>query len=316
MSTAKQNHTVPQMMIRRFAGDDGKLVELYKPTLAIGTRRRAPKGILFRNDDFYRDAQIDWDYELLSKVENTFARYYSIFACGDPRSLKGNGKAGAALVDWVASMLCRTTWFHAAINAARKAREPELLRMPALLRTAISLPFEVAFNIVRDIQFQEYQDLFSRPGWGWFRRTVDGESTLVLTDTPVCFAKNADATRQVLLVPLTKSRILFGGLPEDIYPFFDWSVSDINLHLTANADRRIFAADRATLESIVRELTGCGEPRNPEWMEAARKPHFGLPERMRSTPIPESAESHEFYESMKGAYGKSVLEPIRGGRSL
>jgi len=316
MSTGKQNHIVPRMMIRRFAGDDGKLVELYKPTLAIGTRRRAPKGILFRDDEFYRDAQIDWDDELLKKIEDRFARYYPVLAVGNARTLEKNGKAGAALVDWIASMLCRTTWFLAVFNAAWKAQEGDIIAQPPLLRVALSLLPKVTFNIIRDIQFAEYQDLMSRPGWRWLLRSLEGEPKLVITDNPVCFARNADATRPIVLVPLTKTRILFGGSADDIEECFFWSVSGMNLYLASKADRSIFAADRATLESIVRELTDNGDAGNSEWMEAARKPHFGLPERIRTTPIPESVDTHEFCESMKAAYGESVLEPIRRGRSL
>ena len=50
--TGKDQHIVPQQMIRNFAGDDGKLIEMLKPELVIATRRRAPKGILFGDDDF------------------------------------------------------------------------------------------------------------------------------------------------------------------------------------------------------------------------------------------------------------------------
>lgn len=313
MSTGKHRHVVPQMMIRQFAGDDGKLVELHKPTLTIGTRRRAPKGILFR-DNFYRDAQVDWDDEVLQGIEGKFARYYPVLADGDPKTLEKNGKAGAALIDWIASMLCRTTWLAAAMNAAWKAREPELLTVPPFFRVGLSLPFTMAFNIVRDIQFGEYQDRLLRPGWRWLLRPLDGES-LVITDNPVCFASNADATRQVVLVPIARTRILFGGLREDIYPLFVWPVSDINLHLAAKADRSIFAADPTTLKSIVRALTTDGDGRTSKWREAARKPHFGLPERILAGPMPDAADTHEFYESMKSAYGESILKPVRGFRS-
>ena len=59
-ATGRRQHIVPQQMIRNFAGDDGKLVEMVKPEFDIGTRRRAPSGILFR-DDYYRDTVSDFD---------------------------------------------------------------------------------------------------------------------------------------------------------------------------------------------------------------------------------------------------------------
>ena len=43
MPPGKDQHSVPQMMIRRFAGVDGKLVELVKPKLQIGTRQLRTK---------------------------------------------------------------------------------------------------------------------------------------------------------------------------------------------------------------------------------------------------------------------------------
>lgn len=74
MSGRKQ-HLIPQMMIKRFAGTDGKLVELCKPELKIGTRRRSPRGVLFA-DDYYRDLTSDFDDDLLLEVEQNFAIHY------------------------------------------------------------------------------------------------------------------------------------------------------------------------------------------------------------------------------------------------
>jgi hypothetical protein len=58
MSTGRNQHQVPQMMIKRFASAGGTLTELIKPNLEIGSRGRWPKGILF-GEDFYRDHQSD-----------------------------------------------------------------------------------------------------------------------------------------------------------------------------------------------------------------------------------------------------------------
>src|SRR5438874_9257770 len=101
MSTGRDQHLVPQMMIKRFAGDDGKLSELYKPTLAIGSRRRSPKGILYL-EDFYRDRVSDFDNEFLKPIEQKFARFYPLLTDkAMPEPL--NGQGGAALVDWIAA---------------------------------------------------------------------------------------------------------------------------------------------------------------------------------------------------------------------
>lgn len=311
MASGKRDHIVPQMMIRQFTCDDGMLIELIKPDLHIGTRKRTPKSILFRDDGFYRDAQIDWDVDLLQPIEQSFKHYYPDYAHGDPRCLDRNGDAGAALIDWIASMLCRTPTFKARINAVWNEQRINEITTHPHWRVFLHLLPKLAFNYFRDTQFTMYQDMFSRPKWCWRIRILKTESNLVLTDYPVCLINIAGATKPVILVPLTKKRILLGGANEDIATLSELSVSDINLHLAAKAYRSIFAADRTTLESIVRELTGKGEARSPEWMEAACKPDFGLPERMRNTPIPESVNTQDFYESMMDAYGESILPPNR-----
>jgi len=79
MATARDQHLVPQMMIKRFAGNDGRLAELIKPNLAFGTQRRAPKGILF-GKNFYRDRNSDLDDELLKPIEQEFALIYPSLA--------------------------------------------------------------------------------------------------------------------------------------------------------------------------------------------------------------------------------------------
>src|ERR1035437_2617727 len=106
MLTGSNQHLVPQMMIKRFAGDDRKLSELHKPTLTLGSRRRSPKGILFLQN-FYHDSISDFDDELLKPIEQKFARFYPLLTDGaKPEPLTGEG--GAALIDWIAAMLVRT----------------------------------------------------------------------------------------------------------------------------------------------------------------------------------------------------------------
>jgi uncharacterized protein DUF4238 len=70
MPTGSKQHFVPQMMIKRFVGDDGKLSELCKPTLTFGSRRRSPKGILYIKD-FYKDIFSDFDNEFLTPIKQS-----------------------------------------------------------------------------------------------------------------------------------------------------------------------------------------------------------------------------------------------------
>src|SRR5437763_7343525 len=106
MPTGRKQHQVPQMMIKRFASAGGTLTELIKPNLTIGSRGRRPKGILF-GEDLYRDHQSDLDEELLTPIEQRFARIYPSLA-EDAHPQVTCAKKGAALIDWIASMLVRT----------------------------------------------------------------------------------------------------------------------------------------------------------------------------------------------------------------
>jgi len=75
----RRQHIVPQQMIRRFANEQGRLFELYKPTLSIGTRMKLPRGILF-HDYYYDDRIISFDEEVLKPIEDKFGHYYEDFA--------------------------------------------------------------------------------------------------------------------------------------------------------------------------------------------------------------------------------------------
>lgn len=63
MSSGKKQHIVPQQMIGRFLGADGKLIGLHKEKLRIENRRRGPSGILFK-DDYYCDNLGTADFQI------------------------------------------------------------------------------------------------------------------------------------------------------------------------------------------------------------------------------------------------------------
>lgn len=312
MPAGKAQHIVPQMMIRRFAAMDGTLIELHKPTLAVGTRRRHPSGILYR-DHYYRDRFGNFDDELLKSVEQQFARYYPIIADGPADAIAKDGAAGAALIDWMASMLCRTPSFSALVRAVVSSR-PTDCDDDEFGKALFSFVPDVMVNILRIVQFNEYQDLLSRPGWSWRLRLFDAGYNLVIMDNPVCIKNGLVSDGLIVLVPLTNRRILLGGLGRAVEECHTWSASSINSFLAAWADRGIFAADRETLNAVVRDLRGEGEIEDQMWCKAARKPLFGLPDRIAAMSIPESVDVGEFYQSMKDLYGRSILDRIRPRR--
>ena len=230
MPTGSDQHFVPQMMIRRFAGSDGMLTELYKPTLSIGTRRRAPKGILFLND-LYRDHLSDFDEELLTPIEQKFRNYYpSLSDDSPPPSL--DGQCGAALIDWVASMLVRTR-AHTCLSCEVAKKEAGLPHAAWLLDPALMS------NIARTKWFAELQDLLSRPQFRWKVKTYRDDEIIVLTDHPVCQTNGLSAGGQVTVVPLSKQRVLFGGSQEAVERY-NLPISRLNAFLAAWAERSIF----------------------------------------------------------------------------
>jgi hypothetical protein len=306
MVTGKRQHIVPQMMIRRFASGDGTLVELHKPTLQIGSRRRRPKGILFC-EDFYRDRVSDFDAELLSKIEQKFGKYYSRIAEGPNDAIAGDGVAGAALLDWIASMLCRTSGFIRLIDSVISGTTPKGDVEQVCRLMFLGAP-DLAYNLLRSHQFEEYQDWLSRPGWTWKMKEFTGDHYLVITDNPVCWSRVKTPGGLIVMVPITKHRILLGGHAGDVDTCRNWSIGLINAYLSAWAERSIFAADADTLEAVRLCLRGDGEIKDAAWCESARKPLLGMAERIADGSLPRSPHPGEFYKDLKARYGESILE--------
>jgi len=279
-------------MIRRFCGPDGKLVGLHKESLRIGNRRRSPRGILYM-DEYYRDSCSDFDDELLKKVEQGFARYYPRIADVE-KAEELDGDGGAALIDWIASMLCRTEALTVLSRVIVEKERSPLLSIP-------ESGWKLIYNMVRSRRYEECQDLLSRPRFKWGMKLFPEGLNLVITDNPVCQTNGLQKGGQVTLVPLSKRRILIGGLEEGVERFRHYTIDELNVSLFAWANRSIYAAERATLESI---KTMLDEIEDKEWYEAARKPLFGLPERIMDKVIPKGVNISEWYATMKDTFGK------------
>lgn len=299
MASGKHQHIVPQQMIKRFAGTDGKLVELYKPKLTIRSDRITPENILFEKRTFYCDRFEDFDKELLQKVEGKFAKYYPQIADQEkPQRLCGDG--GAALIDWIAAMLCRT---RALVCLSQKVVETE------------NSPFAVFWkldpaamnNFIRSHWFSEYQDLLSRSEFCWKMRILPEGQNLVITDNPVCQTNGLNPGGQVIVVPLSKDRVLIGGLKEAIEGWGNFTVEQLNTFLAGWAERSIFAVDTDILENVKKNLEGKGVVETEEWCEQARKPFFGLPERIKTRKPPSDIETSLWWENLKDGYGQSIF---------
>jgi hypothetical protein len=284
------------MMIRRFAGVDGKLVELVKPKLEIGTRRRAPSKILY-GENIYRNQALDLDENLFTPIEQTFCPIYPQLADNDTiPSLEG--KAGAALIDWIASLLVRTQ-LHSFLP-------PVHAKLPTQFGKLIfALAPKSILNIARIQLFEHYQDLLSRPQFVWKVRSYYEDEFLVLTDYPV-FQTLGD--RPVVIVPLSKHRVLIGG---DAKNLDDWQlpIDRMNLVLAAYADRSVFCADKAVLEVMVNDLLGNNPELNSAWCEDARLPFCGFLHGLKNQEYPVNIDLSKWMDELKNSFGDSIIPP-------
>lgn len=302
-SNYRRQHIVPQQMIRRFTNEHGKLLELYKPTLSIGTRLRSPRTILFR-DYYYDDRIASFDEEVLKPIEQKFARHYPEIAEKPWQNKVWPGEVGAAFVDWVAALLCRTGLLVAMNKILFREENP-------LLAIAYNNNPALGNNIIRSQMFEQYQDFLSRPLWKWQCRIfpAESESNLVITDNPVCRVLGFGKAAGTLMVPLSKRRILFGGKSGMVQNCGGLSIRDINFSLAAWAERHIYAADKKTLKDVVTDLCGEGIITGPpEVLDAARKPSLGLPERIMVNPAPEGIILDEFWKNLKDSFGPSIFD--------
>ncbi|MBN1125502.1 MAG: DUF4238 domain-containing protein [Sedimentisphaerales bacterium] len=293
MPTGRRQHLVPQMMIRKFVGEDGKVVELHKPTMRIGTRRRSPRRILYVND-FYQDLLTDLDSTLLQSIEQAFARYYPSIVSQDPQEGL-SGEAGAALIDWIAAMLCRTSAFMS------------LASVIAQKNTNLKDIVDHLANVFRTHWFLECRNILVRSEFKWGMKVFSKDCCIVLTDNPVCQTNGLGEGGMLILVPLSKHRILFGGLPQALDRSRNTTIDQINIFLAGWADKSVFAAERSVLEQVKRDMEGKGIIQSEEWCMEARKPFLGIQERIQATPAPSSEFVTKWWDARKSSYGEPLI---------
>ena len=290
----RRQHYVPQMMIQRFAGSDGKLVELVKPEMRIGTRRRSPSGILYA-DEFYQDSVSNMDSDLYAKIEQNFGRIYDDVLAR--RQIDGHG--GGAFVSWIASMLTRT-------------------KLMAAVAPMQFLPPAAALyrNIFRGQMYDVYLDLITRQEWIWKYRKLDAdEPRIVLSDHPVVFGRNGATGGPVIFAPISSDTLLVGGRREDAEAQIPIEIIDLNFFLAAHAQRHIFAASRESLESV--QLSFNDEARPLEAREAAIQPLYGIPERIRirqlARELPDDFDGWKAMQDEIETYGRPRWESEDSG---
>lgn len=291
------DHIVPRMMIKRFAGVDGKLAELRKDQLTIPHGRVTPKRILCC-DDYYADLIGDFDDELLKESEQRFALYYPMMADDSPAgALRGHG--GSAFCQWVAAMLVRTSMLAILGTTFALSKRDETSVIWAVLATEF-------VSLARTVRYNELLDLVSRPDYKWKMR-IFSDANVVLTDNPVCQTNGKEFGGQVIIVPLSKSRVLIGGRPDAIESICCLSLSELNVLLAGYAENVIYCDDQRTLRFIRLNLTDQGDVRSVEWRLAARQPFFGIANRITQQVRDGFQSPDGWWEAEKDSYGPSVL---------
>jgi hypothetical protein len=269
METGPRQHLVPQQMIRRFANDRTQLRAMRKSTLEILKRPKGPKGILWK-ENYYKDSAGDLDAEWLTPIEQRFAKYYPILADEPWRGGMASREEGEAFIDWTISQLCRTLFIS-------KMTDSIVVHKPLLWQAACGLQPKLIHNLIRRQLFGDLKKVFTLPGWKWKCFIINADANLVLTDHPVCSTAVNSPLGHVVFVPLSRTRIIFGGDKDSLARVEALTVLGINRFLAAWAEEWIYAADELTLLGVAREFKGEGSVVDTLWLENARKPLFGLP---------------------------------------
>jgi hypothetical protein len=266
-------------MIRRFANQNGTLYALKKPEWTILPRPKPPKSILWV-EDYYANQWTDLDSTWLKPIEDEFAKYYPRLADRPWETEPGSMEEGKAFIDWVAAMFCRTELLPLLTEEIVKTESPSF---QALFRLAPD-SFNAFFRLE---DFENHRDVFTQPGWKWKVKNFSEDLNLVLTDHPVCLLCTTPPENSVLLVPLSRTRLIMGGRASILEKFRHTTDRELNLWLGAWANKRIYAASRETLEEVQADLQGKGIVSDSGWLNRAKKPLFGTIERVKSETPPD-----------------------------
>lgn len=255
-------------MIRRFSNDRGKLFALNKSNLRILAREYSPRGILWK-ENYYKDIENDLDSEWLTPIEQRFAKHYPKLADHPWVNKQASSEEGEAFIDWTISQMCRTRFVEEAMKRSLEQSDP-------LLQLMYKLRPKLFQNEIRRNFFERLKEVYTQPGWKWKAFLLTADVEFVLTDHPVCTTAKNTELGHVILVPLSRKRLIFGGGRESLRKVEHLGVSAINIFLAAWAEKWIYASRRQTLELIVTELLGYGHNNDQAWLNRATKPLFGI----------------------------------------
>lgn len=287
MSSGSKQHIVPVQMIRRFTNKDGLLFCLKKENLEIPDRVHGnlPRDILYRRH-YYKGREIDFDEEWIKPREDSFAKLYPKIADDEAKPIQLNSEESKIFIEWIVSLQCRSELYLEFIEARNIIKNFKQ-------RYGVSIPATDMANLQRHLISKDYESLYTSAGWSWRLKVLKEECSMVLSDCPVCHSSLNDVVGPMILVPMSKTRLMVGGTAAALKKLEGATVDQVNLFIASWANKLIYGDSVEVLETVAEQLQQSGKP--------ARLPFRGVVERMRTEPVPRipGAEDGSVFDYLK-----------------
>jgi len=273
MARGWRDHFVPQLLIRRFTNEQGRVFCFDKKTRRVPDRIHGnkPRDVLHK-PKYYLDQLGDLDAEFYKPIEDEFGPHLSALLEDVHQALSRPGLT-SVLNAWVASQASRTQFAERLLEVygLRFGREDmldDLRNRRGLLRDLRMDLFECALHRL------------DRSQWRFYRADKDERREFVLSDEAVVETPPAWATGRMFIVPLSPTAMVAAGDDRGHAALRDPERNILPLGLNGVAmsyayrfvySRRLLELD--TLASIF-EITGGSD--HDAWVRHAAHAHFGM----------------------------------------
>lgn len=268
MSNTKE-HFVPQMLIRQFTNNDGRIFCFDKKNCRIPDRvyGNSPRDIMYIKG-YYDDPKGNLDAELYKEIENRFAPHLTRLI-ENPWNASQEKGFGRSLLDWMAAQISRTDLIPLSLKAILRKYNEEEKWSPE--------EFAVKVRELRIKQFHFFLRLMSLPKWKWKLWVSDDERKFVLSDHPVVNTTTDTAMGLMIFFPFSPFQILVGGSMEGHRIIEEREILlAINGYIFSWSHRFTYSVCLPELESIQHMYHTTGDIEHDNWMLYAREPYHGI----------------------------------------
>lgn len=275
-----KDHIVPQLLIRQFCNDNGRVFcfDKKKRQIPNSGRGNTPKEIL-RFRGYYQDPIGNLDVELYQEIEHLFAPHLTRIV-SDPWQASQQEGFGKALIVWIASQVSRTEL----IPLSVKSIIGKFQDISEWTDDDISLKVRRC----RILTFGSILRLMKLPKWKWKLWAPDDERRFVLSDHPVVNTTADTAMGFMIFVPLSPTLMLIGGSAEGHQIVKEREIlRGINGLIFSWSYRYTYSSCLPELESIAHMYEPTGDFEHEKWMRYAKEPHHGIGVRITEEEIPE-----------------------------